>query len=158
MGYTHYFRQTRDLTFAEWANLTKAVDTLIKAARDVPVRFEYDSSDPPLLSDDMIRFNGVGDDGHETFILERIKQAKLNYETQSVYDNEGAFSFCKTARKPYDFLVTASLLAAQHITGGAWNVSSDGDPTDWEDGKFIVEKELGFNITNEFNDIFISNE
>lgn len=155
MGYTHYFRQKRDLTDAEWNKLAVAVKSLINSvSNEVPVRFEDDSAKAPLIDDELIRFNGVEDDGHETFILTRTKRAKYDYESQDEYDSEGAFNFCKTARKPYDVLVTAILLAAQHITDGAWDVSSDGDMTDWNDGFALVKKVLGIDPLNEFEQIF----
>jgi len=135
MGYTHYFTQNRSITDSEWALLCTNIREVINAVSDsIPVQFEYDTNEPAMLDDHMIRFNGVEDDGHETFILER----------------EGAgFSFCKTARKPYDTVVTASLLIAQKVAPGAWDVSSDGDSDDWH-GLELATQVIGLNFAAEF--------
>jgi len=106
-----------------------------------------------MIDDDIIRFNGVEDDGHETFILTRTKRAKYDYESQEEYDVDGAFDFCKTARKPYDVLVTSSLLAAMRIANGAWVVGSDGDEYDWEKGIALVTKVLGYDPVKELNQV-----
>jgi hypothetical protein len=73
----------------------------------------------PEVSKDLIRFNGLGEDGHETFLVLR---------------DEGGFAFCKTVRKPYDALVVATLALMNHYAPGAWRYKSDGDPEDWEEG------------------------
>jgi hypothetical protein len=79
------------------------------------------------VSDDIIRFNGVGDDGHETFCL--TKEAS-------------GFEFCKTAGKPYDILACAILAAAKQHAGDGLNVSSDGDANDWVEGLSFASKVL----------------
>lgn len=135
MGYTHYFYQQRDVTAKEWVALCEQVQALIKSvSNEIPVRFEYESVEPPLINDDLIRFNGVEDDGHETFVLSRFKQPKKDYVSQEDYDKDGSFAFCKTARKPYDTVVTATLLAAMRVAKGAWRVGSDGDADEWFEG------------------------
>lgn len=64
--------------------------------------------------------NGDAKDGfdHETFYV--------NLETPGVN-----FDFCKTARKPYDFVVCTMLLSlANHLEN--FEFSSDGDKDDWK--------------------------
>lgn len=110
MGYTHY---TRDLKFSDssWEKLRKDVRKLLKTLPEgVKVQREYDNDSRPLIGKDAIVFNGIGEDGHETFWLGK----------------EGdAFSFCKTARKPYDLAVCCVLMLASYyaISG---EISSDG--------------------------------
>lgn len=58
----------------------------------------------------MIRFNGMGENGHETFLF------KLDSEK---------FNFCKTARKPYDLPVCKILLVLKHYMPNL-ELSSDG--------------------------------
>jgi hypothetical protein len=48
-------------------------------------------------------------------------------------------NFCKTARKPYDIAVTASLILAKKIFGDIIKVSSDGNWSDWESGQLLYE-------------------
>ena len=119
MGYTHYFEANRDFTEVEWNSLMAAAKSII-AETKVPLAWERDEPDqPPEVSDKRIRFNGVDDNGYETFLLTK--------------DAHG-FDFCKTARKPYDVVVTAVLSAANAIAPGALDIRSDGDPSDWVAG------------------------
>ena len=77
-----------------------------------------------------INVNGSKEDGHETFVLrERLSQ------------NE-ACNFCKTARKPYDKVVTACLIVLSYRLGGLIDVSSVGDAADWQDGLKLAQKVL----------------
>ena len=54
-----------------------------------------------------------------------------------------AFNFCKTARKSYDKYVVACLILAKLCFGNDVKISSDGDLEDWEEGKELIENELG---------------
>lgn len=77
-----------------------------------------------------INVNGSKEDGHKTFVLrEHLSQ------------NE-SFNFCKTARKPYDRVVTACLIVLSYRLGGLIDVSSDGDAADWQDGLKLAQKVL----------------
>ena len=67
---------------------------------------------------------GVGQYEHETFIF-----AKTLDE----------FNFCKTAGKPYDMVVTASLIFAKKILGDALTIKSDGNWDDWDGGRLLYE-------------------
>ena len=69
-------------------------------------------------------FNGVGDGAHETFYIELPSH------------DDG---FCKTAEKPYDMVVTASLILAKKIFGADISIKSDGKWTDWESGQLLYE-------------------
>lgn len=89
--------------------------SLITKTDGFKLAFEYDEPErEPVFSENLIRFNGVGDEGHETFVV-----------TPSARD----FEFCKTARKPYDTAVVAILCLLHHHT--EIEVSSDGVPEDW---------------------------
>lgn len=79
----------------------------------------------PLIDDDCIMFNGVGEQGHETFVLYRLPPAKQPWMLTG-----NPFAFVKTARKPYDLAVCLMLLAAFMIAPDVLLISSDGE---WED-------------------------
>lgn len=130
MGYTHYWRQRADIPAEKWAAICADVRALIERLPDgVSVAAEFDSNEPALVTDDEIRFNGIGDNGHETFVLSRVKP-------------NGGFEFCKTAQKPYDVLVCAVLIvAASHKA--PMRISSDGEPADWESARALVAAVLG---------------
>lgn len=141
MGYTHKWRHTLIDNHA-WDQICEDVSKLIKAS-SVKVQFEDDDDRPPLIwksskilrdaRDGVIRFNGVGDDGHETFYL-----------TQ---DGRNGFNFCKTARKPYDLLVAATLAVIRYRTSKI-TVTSDGDLDDqeWVDALKFASDTLGREI------------
>lgn len=89
----------------------------------------------------MIWFNGIGEDGHETFVFEQS-------HTISSYDRKNEqgqyFSFCKTARKPYDTAVVACLIILKHYFGDDLVVRSDGNPKEWAEGLQAVQDYLGY--------------
>jgi hypothetical protein len=51
--------------------------------------------------------------------------------------------FCKTARLPYDTVVTACLIVLKHRLGDLIDVSSKGRQDDWNDGLILARKVLG---------------
>lgn len=135
MGYTHYWTQKRPATADEWKNITIAFKHLIHDIKP-PIQFEEDEAKPVQVTKECIRFNGIGDNAHETMYVGR--------------DSPG-FSFCKTARKPYDRWVIALLLIMDRYAPGCWDISSDGDRNhEWKEelawlhtlghGKFKIPK------------------
>lgn len=105
----------------------------------------YHSNDPivicggggtgkPKVDEFGVWLNGTdkGDMSHETFALELLAPQPV-YGGRGEYDpKEGVFNFCKTARKPYDFVVCVSLLIYKHYLKGDLKLSSDGDFDDWK--------------------------
>ena len=133
MGYTHYFTTNDTLDHDKFKQFSNDVKAVIKST-NIPLAYEYDTpNDKPLLNHETVRFNGVGDDGHETFLLER--------------DNLG-FEFCKTAYKPYDVVVVAALSLAKYYFGDDIDISSDGDRNDWNDGVELAVMATNRHITN----------
>jgi len=84
----------------------------------------WDGEGDPEFTTDEIRFNGIGDDSHETFALGK---------------GYNGFKFTKTARKPYDRHVLACLILAKKYFGDAIKVSSDGDNDDVEVQRMILQ-------------------
>jgi hypothetical protein len=113
IGYTHYWTIKSSIKdkFPEFADdCKKVLDHEIKNGTKLAFECTIDSK-PPLTNNNTVRFNGVGEEGHETFLISA---------------SEIGFQFCKTARKPYDTAVTACLLLARHHFGSAIEMSSDG--------------------------------
>ena len=90
MGYTHYIKSHRAFTAKEWSDFTSEVKELIKNSTVPLANGAGDAGSKPLVNADLVSFNGVGKDSHETA-----------YVTREAED----FSFCKTAQKPYDEIV-----------------------------------------------------
>lgn len=115
MGYTHYWTP-KAVDQKTW---NKFLDVAIAMWKDCSVDIAGShGTDFPTFSFKEICFNGVGDDSHEPFLISKEGEE---------------WDFCKTARKPYDVLVTACLLAAKDILG--YEISSDGNHEDWEPGR-----------------------
>jgi len=123
MGYTHYWTPKR-FTQLQWreyttatkklhANLPKSTDTAGGYHKNDPLEIAGGNGDGnPVFSErTMVDFNGKDELGHETFRI------YADYQK-----NHG--DFCKTARKPYDLLVVACLIAAYRILN--FRFSSDG--------------------------------
>ena len=88
-----------------------------------------------------IELNGKGDLGHESFTLrEHFKQ---NFEG---FGN--GFSFCKTARKPYDTVIVACLAILKYRLGNAITVSSNGSPGDWVNGVLLARRVIKRKVPN----------
>lgn len=126
MGYTHYWRMTASIPHDIWLDICCDADKLI-AASPVPIAWESDDERPPEVSrrktesgDPVIRFNGVGEDGCETFWIAPEM---------------------KTRGRPYDIMVVAMLtMIADHAP--QVEVSSDGD-LEWNEGMEWASKVLG---------------
>lgn len=109
MGYTHTWKI---INRAEWLRTWRQLlsDTrLIIQSADVALTRNGEDNDGlgPDIHDKGIYLNGDPDNSHEPFELERCPMS---------------MSFCKTALKPYDLVVTAILLRASMLAPGAIKV------------------------------------
>lgn len=126
MGYTNYYhaknrKKINDSDFKNFMSDTyKAVEILMqkgfKFTDDRTDEIYKDIDDFKAKNQKEIWLNGVGDDSHETFLL----------------DFKGSWAFCKTARKPYDLAVKAILILAEKHGILKEPFSFDGDRTDIE--------------------------
>lgn len=116
MGYAHCWEQKVAADPAQWAAITSDFQRLL-AHSPVPIVQDSDDSTPPIVDEHEVFFNGAGADG---------------YETMALYRAGSGFYSCKTARKPYDLLVTALLILVRHHAPGVCSISSDGNAADWQ--------------------------
>ncbi len=92
----------------------------------------WDGKGGPQITNDLASFNGreglAGEEdlSHEAFTVERIYRP----ESWERPDKEGYGWFCKTARKPYDLVVSAALIQLGKRVPTAV-ISSDGWREDW---------------------------
>lgn len=137
MGYTHYWNRDESLLSPEdyrefYAQFTRLAVKVIQTAEQQGIEIA-DPSGEHLgawrVDGDSVRLNGYGENSHESFVWEKVCP-----ETQNSKLVTGYFDFCKTARKPYDTVVTALLLAAREAYGSAVRIDSDGSPSEWVDG------------------------
>jgi hypothetical protein len=127
MGYTHYWRQHRDFTADEWAIVRMRVLNILDQAIVSGVDLANGLGEgKPKVGSEEIAFNGRGNDGHETAFFSKKKAPCPEWKSQAEYDAEGAFDFCKTARKPYDPVVVSVLHFLATEFPEVITVSSDG--------------------------------
>lgn len=124
MGYTHYWNHG-DIDHEAWSVFTADVRQILRT-EIVPLAGGLGEG-LPVLNEDEISFNGIGDDGHETFTLS---------------PDRVTFDFCKTAFKPYDLVVTCVLLRAT-LTIPGFNVESDGTWDEWKDARELYVQVFG---------------
>lgn len=165
MGYTHYWTQTRDLTGAEMTEIGGVVSRFIEAAEKQTVVFhDYSNSSrsnnytpetrtlpvvicgglgegKPEVDAERIWLNGQGPDyDHETFLITAKRELPYDGANPDIL----GWSFCKTARKPYDVLVVATLAYLAQNWG--FEIGSDGGPDDWVEGLKLASDVLGEDV------------
>lgn len=148
MGYTHYWRTPQVINEENWKELTKAVEKLFKGCQDI-IQKEYDDSDEPEVSDQRIRFNGIGEDSCETFMLSRKYEGWTTEMVDELLDKEEIcryFNFCKTRERPYDKYVTAVLILAKGYLKEEIRISSDGYVSEWQEGIKLINEKMGWSV------------
>jgi len=120
MGYTHYWEFKGKVAPSKiengkekWELVTSKVKEALKYVKGKGIRIgNWDGTkEIPTITENIISFNGMGKDAHETFCIP--------------FKEEG-WRFCKTARKPYDLLVCLTLLAFKEAFGDDFEYTSDG--------------------------------
>lgn len=138
MGYTHYINQKPELPLDKFKLFANECMTIAKLSK-VPIQLDLDDNNPPQMTQKIVRFNGIGKDGHETFWLERIF---LPFQWDKL-ENGFYFSFCKTNRKPYDIVVVACLYSAKWHFKDSIQLESDGNLQDRIIGHELFTKATG---------------
>ena len=141
MGYTHYWT-TRENAFMPhlWTAAVDDCAEVIALAIEAGIELAgWDGNGAPVANGVEIGFNGKGDEAYESFVVSRQSEKRAG--------RDFAFSFCKTARKPYDVAVTACLVVLKRHLGDSFRVSSDGDVSDWTAGLELANRVLGAQYT-----------
>lgn len=134
MGYTHYWDMSRDISERNFKKLTKdmkAIEAYINENKivsetacggydEIVTLHDTDGTGTGVYySDRQFCFNGDG---------------SMNLDHESMHIRLGAndsWTFCKTARKPYDLAVCLILLSLKYHVRST-RVSSDGGTDDWQ--------------------------
>jgi hypothetical protein len=113
MGFTRYweFNSLDTDKFKDFSTMCQ----IIVESMDIPV-------EDVTINERQVRFNGVEEDGHETFVFS--------------IDKTG-FNFCKTNTKPYDELVCGCLHIAKLLFGENIRVNQDCET---EDDEMVIRK------------------
>lgn len=138
MGYTHYWTQKRSFTADEWTEVSADIGRIVSYAQThtgiALANGMGDGGTSPEFDAKSIRFNGLGDDSHETFVVYRMRCREWEGGTLGG-------SFTKTARKPYDPVVTACLCYLSSVAE-THSVSSDGKGADFLAGLAVARVAL----------------
>jgi hypothetical protein len=126
MGYTHYFTKagTSPDDSLRFEMFARGARTIIDYAK----KYDHIKIGELEISDEVVTFNGVGEDSHETFYWAL---------------DGGGFNFCKTAYKPYDAVVTACLIHLKDVYGDLVDIGSDGSWSDWALGARLYRNATG---------------
>ena len=127
MGYSHYWTfQRSGLPHGELAERYQRAVVEIKHLRkrlpkNIVVAGPLGEGRPKLINE-LVCFNGDSSKNldHETFCVPLTKDANS-------FSNDPDWDFCKTARKPYDLLVCASLLSFSRALPSVFTFESDGN-------------------------------
>jgi hypothetical protein len=134
MGYTHYWTPPKKMSARKFKAASDDCRKLcehLHRSNGPALREDSDETSEPLFDRDIVKLNGVGEDGHETFVV--VREAP-------------DLTFCKTARKPYDLAVCACLIIFRHHIGEKFEVSSDGDDDEenWPAARAICQHLFGY--------------
>lgn len=170
MGYTHYYYKYEIKHSKEkWKNFL--IDVITVAAKfklcipnsqkfitgnmnntptiDVEIGDGMGKGRCPEFNIDRIYFNGVGKDSHETLCIQRDDKKMPDWMKKEWEQEKKIFYFCKTAYKPYDLLVVATLILYKKHFEKTVKIVSDGDKEDFEEGLKLVNNTLKYNIKYE---------
>ena len=148
MGYTHYFPHTK-VSDKTWNMMLNDINVIMNHIPihshssgdyypDVPLKIVNGIGEvgtKPIVNVEMIFFNGEEPDyDHETFEL--------------LKEGSNGFTFCKTARKPYDLIVQTCLLIYKYHSPDTIKLGSDGNKNDWIEAVKFVNGLLSHKISN----------
>jgi hypothetical protein len=146
MGYTHYWYRPETLNavtfrlFAEdvrqlLAHLPEHSSSAGGYFEDDPLVIRgWNGTEEPEITSSLVLFNGDREQDleHESCYIPRIFEPQTWERPDPEHENM-YFQFCKTARKPYDLLVTATLIRFKHHFPEV-DIGSDGYAKDWIEG------------------------
>tara|TARA_R110002124_G_scaffold134896_7_gene297689 strand:- start:391 stop:864 length:474 start_codon:yes stop_codon:yes gene_type:complete len=145
MGYTHYWTIFQEeIPHDIWFNFAH---DFIKVLPYFYEKLDHTTDQKSNVDSEYIHFNGIGEQSHETFTMNRKNPMEKSYIDP---DNESLeyFDFCKTARKEYDIAVCCALIIAKKYFGNIIKVSSDGiDEDGWDKAKELCQDILKYGNT-----------
>ena len=145
MGYTHYWNIYQTIIPQDiWRSFASDFIKILPQFMD---KLDHETDQKFDINGNDIRFNGIGEESHETFTINRKNPMEKSYDGEIKY-----FDFCKTARKEYDIAVCCALIVAKKHFGDIINISSDGNNEELEEANSLCKNILkysNFNIDNE---------
>ena len=134
MGYSHYWTRPPRLPPVEFAVAVADCRKLLPQL-GVPLAGPGGTG-PPECDVDRIVFNGVGTEGREAFAISQHEPPRR--------PSPQIFSYCKTARRPYDLAVQCALIILKRHLGDRLTVTSDGPEGEWELARAACQQHLSY--------------
>jgi hypothetical protein len=140
MGYTHYWGfKDETLKQEDFDKIVKDVKVIEKYFKENDIVSRnaggYHKDNFAKLDKNSVSYRGwiVGKEIEEieAISVNGDKEKELDHENLYIQVGENTWTFCKTARKPYDLIVTLILLSVKFHTRST-RVSSDGENEDWQ--------------------------
>lgn len=160
MGYAHRWpeNELRPVTWNEWSRilldfnqLRSTLPRLINP-EDPKAYWIYCNIKTSYCDDSAIVFDGrtkQGKEGRystcEPFILFGPEWHDNDIQDNTLDQMRNSFlrGKCKTNCRPYDLMVCATLILANHHAPGAWDINSDGYREDWEPAREFIANVTG---------------
>jgi len=128
MGYTHHWYRPEGLEKKKFAAATGDIKKLFE---------QWCGPDAPFQTFDLFKYSIHVEGGCESFMVAQMERDR--------HGRPGpVFNFCKTARLPYDIVVTSCLLVFHHHLAPQFRVSSDGEIEEWQPAIDLCRKVLGY--------------
>lgn len=143
MGYTSKFYKVKEISPSVWEKILVDFNKVLPKFID---KLDTTTDQKLQADNEMIYFNGIGEEAHETFYIDRVSEDS-SLETYYTDERKGKyFECCKTARKDYDLAVSCVLIIAKRHLGEDIIVGSDGDNADeeWQNAKTLCFDVLGY--------------
>ena len=138
MGYTHYWTIFQEEIPQDiWRSFASDFIKILPQFMD---KLDHETDQKFDINGNHIIFNGIGEEGHETFSMNTKNKMEESHTGNIEY-----FDFCKTARKEYDIAVCCALIIAKKHFADIIRVASDGSDEDgWDKAKELCQKVLRY--------------
>jgi len=149
MGYTHYWYRPAVIDQALFSRIRSDFENVVRVLAQLKGIYIAggDGQGEPEITNNVIYFNGSGDESCEPFYFPRIVEANDYIMGSGHHGPQGTFfCFCKTRQAPYDLAVTACLLVIKQYLGDHIIVRSDGEDKDWIDARMFCHIVLDYDL------------
>ena len=139
MGYTVYFEISPVLDAEKFETFSEQVRQILGEAKVLGIKIVNGMgkvNTEPIVNKELILFNGKEKDACESLFIQRVEGSSRKKNDRLV------FNFCKTARKPYDLIVKATLVMLKHNFPESV-IQADGTISDFDAAIKLCEKLFG---------------
>ena len=149
MGYTHCWIRKPELDNLKFALFADDCKQIIAESERMRIKIGNSVGEGfPLITESEVAFNGSK--SQEAF---HVPQA-MDIQGRHCDDRYPGMYFesITTKHLPYDLTVTACLIALKHIFNDGVQIYSDGESSDWIDGKLMCKFLFGYGLEFKLDD------